>query len=52
MTNGGTQASVESTRGAESSMFGNDVGSAESVIYNDRKSPGDCVKKLTCIGRW
>ena len=51
VTNGGTQASVESTLGAESSNLGNDNSSAEGVIYNDRKRPGDCLKYLTCMGR-
>ena len=49
-TTGGTQASGESTLGAESSMLGKDTSSAEGVIYKDRKSPGDCLRKLTWIG--
>ena len=49
MTTGGTQASVEPTFSAEIAMLWKDPSSAESVIYNDRKRPGDCLRKLTCI---
>ena len=45
-----TQASVEPSVGAKSSLCSNDTVSAKAVVCNDRNTPGEGVRKLTYVG--
>lgn len=46
----GTQASVESSIGAEGSRCRNDSVSAKAVVYNDSQAPDECLWMLMCVG--